>query len=74
MTSRDLSLSYTERMAKAQEAQAKEMKRIRLVLTEGVFWVRRMSMAAILWATGIGLHLSSDQVAEILVTLLRRGK
>lgn len=63
-----------ERIAKASERQALELKRIRLRLTDLVTWIRRMALAAMLWATGIGLHLNADQIAEIIVTIARRGK
>lgn len=64
----------SERLAVAQERQALELKRIRSQLTALVLWVRRMAIAAGLWATGVGLHLNADQLADILVTLARRGR
>ena len=72
MTSREI--LYSERQATAMEKQAKaqgliakELKHIREIL--GRMWI-----AGLLWVSGAVMTLSADQIADIIVAILRRGK
>lgn len=71
---RQADLHYSERQTKAFEKQAtaqvriaRELKSIREIL--GRMWV-----AGLLWASGAVMTLSADQISDIIVTILRRGK
>ena len=71
---RQAELHYSERQTKAVEQQAtaqlrmaRELKSIREIL--GRMWI-----AGLLWASGAFMTLSADQISDIIITILRRGK
>ncbi len=68
---RDLELLYLDRITRAAESTATSARHIRKEVKTLVTWVQRLALIAALWGSGLGLHLSTDQVAEIITAVLR---
>lgn len=77
----DWSLPYLDRIARAAETTAetsarsrREIAKLRHQVEELVWWVKRLALAAALWGSGIGMTLTSDQIAEVIVAMLKGGR
>lgn len=68
---RELELIYLNRIAQATEASASSSRRLLKEVRALVTWVQRLALIAALWASGLGLHLSSEQAAELIVVVIR---
>lgn len=75
----DWSLHYLERITTAAERTARNSLRTRRQLEavsrqveELIGWVKRIALAAMLWGSGGLLTLNAEQLAELLVALIKR--
>lgn len=71
---------YWERLVRAQEARAEAADRLAETHEEllalgrdWLMWFKRAALAALLWGSGAGLTLKSEQLADIAVAVLKGG-
>ena len=74
----DWSLHFLQRIAEASEAQVensararKDIRAMRTDLHDLLAWVKRIALALALWGSAATTVLTSDQIADVIVAVLR---